>query len=109
MTSSFTGMLLTAALAFGAVRGDGTRAAALGRLAAQILPARGALLENLGQGQFGRVVYLGSGALKGLAHEAALKMLELTDGRVVSVGESSLDSGMDRRPSSRPTRWWSCS
>jgi tagatose-6-phosphate ketose/aldose isomerase len=90
MTSSFTGMLLTAALAFGAVRGDGTRAAALGRLAAQILPARGALLANLGRGQFGRVVYLGSGALKGLAHEAALKMLELTDGRVVSVGESSL-------------------
>ncbi len=90
MTSSFSGMLLAAALAFGAVRGDGTRAAALGRLAAQVLPGQAGLLQALARSGYGRVVYLGSGALKGLAHEAALKMLELTDGRVVSVGESSL-------------------
>jgi tagatose-6-phosphate ketose/aldose isomerase len=42
------------------------------------------------QEQFKRVVYLGSNELMGLAFESALKMLELTDGRVVSVGESPL-------------------
>ena len=37
-----------------------------------------------------RVVYLGSGALKGLAQEMCLKNLELTSGKVVSVCESVL-------------------
>ena len=36
------------------------------------------------------MVYLGSGALKGLAHESALKVLELTAGRVVAMGDSPL-------------------
>jgi tagatose-6-phosphate ketose/aldose isomerase len=40
--------------------------------------------------QFERVVYLGSNELKGLALESALKMLELTDGKIVSLGESPL-------------------
>lgn len=37
-----------------------------------------------------RVVYLGSGILKGLAQEMALKNLELTSGKVVTVCESIL-------------------
>jgi tagatose-6-phosphate ketose/aldose isomerase len=37
-----------------------------------------------------RVVYLGSGALKGLCQEMCLKNLELTSGKVVSVCESVL-------------------
>lgn len=37
-----------------------------------------------------RVVYLGSGILKGLAQEMALKNLELTSGKVVTVYESIL-------------------
>ncbi len=36
------------------------------------------------------MVYLGSGALKGFAREAALKMLELTDGRVIAAADSTL-------------------
>jgi tagatose-6-phosphate ketose/aldose isomerase len=36
------------------------------------------------------VVYLGSGALQGLAHESALKLLELTAGGIVAMGESPL-------------------
>jgi len=35
-------------------------------------------------------VYLGSNELKGLAREASLKMLELTDGQVVSLAETPL-------------------
>jgi tagatose-6-phosphate ketose/aldose isomerase len=37
-----------------------------------------------------RVVYLGDRELGGLAREAALKLLELTDGRVVAVPETPL-------------------
>ena len=37
-----------------------------------------------------RIVYVGSGALKGLCHEMALKNLELTSGKQVTVCESIL-------------------
>jgi tagatose-6-phosphate ketose/aldose isomerase len=49
-----------------------------------------ALADALVRAQFDRVVFVGSNELKGLALESALKMLELTDGRVVSIGESPL-------------------
>jgi tagatose-6-phosphate ketose/aldose isomerase len=44
----------------------------------------------LAQGGFERVIYLGSGVFKGLAREAALKMLELTDGRIIATSDTSL-------------------
>jgi D-galactosamine 6-phosphate deaminase/isomerase len=90
MTSSFTGMLLAAAMAFGVLPADGTSTAALARLAAQILPGCVPLLGALVQDGFERAVYLGSNELKGLAREAALKMLELTDGRVVASADAPL-------------------
>lgn len=37
-----------------------------------------------------RVVYLGTGIMQGLAHEAALKLLELTAGKMVALHESPL-------------------
>jgi tagatose-6-phosphate ketose/aldose isomerase len=40
--------------------------------------------------RFERVVYLGSNELRGLAREASLKLLELTDGRVVALFDSPL-------------------
>lgn len=90
MTSSFTGMLLAAAMAFGVLPTDGTSTAALARLATQILPGCVPLLGALVRDGFERVVYLGSNELKGLAREAALKMLELTDGRVVASADAPL-------------------
>ncbi|APC12826.1 MULTISPECIES: SIS domain-containing protein [Providencia] len=41
-------------------------------------------------GKFKRVIYLGSGGLQGLAQEAALKMLELTAGKVVASFDTPL-------------------
>ncbi|MTC58013.1 Putative tagatose-6-phosphate ketose/aldose isomerase [Providencia rustigianii] len=41
-------------------------------------------------GKFKRVIYLGSGGLQGLAQEAALKMLELTAGKVVANYDTPL-------------------
>ncbi len=88
MTSSFSGMLLAAGAAFGVLT-TAEIAALAGRTAALILASR-ALLEDLVRARFQRVVYLGSGALKGFAREAALKMLELTDGRVIAGADSTL-------------------
>jgi tagatose-6-phosphate ketose/aldose isomerase len=90
MTSSFTGMVLSGALAFGAVPTGAARAAALARLAGKILPDSVPLIRSLVSSGFERVVYLGSKEFKGLARESALKMLEMTDGKVVAIADSSL-------------------
>ena len=86
MTSSFTGMALAALLAFDtavdvealAVAGEAVLAAAE-QAAAAVVSLRPR-----------RLVYLGSAALKGLAHESALKCLELTAGRVVALADTSM-------------------
>jgi tagatose-6-phosphate ketose/aldose isomerase len=88
MTSSFTGMMLAAALAFDLLPQD--RTAALANWAAHVLEAGLALAANLAGSGFERVVYLGSREFAGLAREAALKMLELSDGNIVAVAETPM-------------------
>jgi tagatose-6-phosphate ketose/aldose isomerase len=88
MTSSFTSMVLAAALAFGVVRSD--TVSSICRAAEALLPKVWPLAERLVARGFQRVVYLGSNELGGAAAEAALKMLELTDGKTVAVAESTL-------------------
>jgi len=88
MTSSFSAMLVAAALAFRA-----TGAEAVARLAAgaeSLLPKATSLAGSLVARRFERVVYLGSNELRGLASEAALKLLELSDGRIVAAADSAL-------------------
>jgi tagatose-6-phosphate ketose/aldose isomerase len=88
MTSSFTGMLYAGALALGVLRPEGADA-----LAAAGVESLASLRDGIGElvaRRFRRVVYLGSGPLKGLAREAALKLLELSDGRVVALAETAL-------------------
>ena len=90
MTSSFTGMLLAAACALRIGPADASRLAQLRQMGTEVLRLRVPFISALVRAQFDRVVYLGSNELKGLASEAALKMLELTDGKVVSVADSPL-------------------
>jgi tagatose-6-phosphate ketose/aldose isomerase len=90
MTSSFTGMLLAAALALRLLPADAARIGHLSALASHVMADGLPLFAGLVRARFERVVFLGSNELKGLAREAALKMLELTDGRVVSLGETPL-------------------
>ncbi|MBV9697910.1 MAG: SIS domain-containing protein [Gammaproteobacteria bacterium] len=90
MTSSFTGMLLAAATALRVLPADDAHAARLARLGMQVLSSCGSLVAALADPVFERVVYLGSNVLEGLAREAALKMLELTDGRIVSLANTPL-------------------
>ena len=88
MTSSFTSMVLVAALIFGVI--PVSRVGALARAGEAALPRAQTLAATLASQGFERVVYLGSNALQSLAAEAALKMLELTDGRTVAVSQSVL-------------------
>lgn len=90
MTSSFTCMIIAAYALF-------TEDIFTEVVAEQVITSATALIENLGDTvdevigfDFERIVYLGSGLLAQLSHEAALKMLELSGGQVVAIHESSL-------------------
>jgi tagatose-6-phosphate ketose/aldose isomerase len=89
MTSSFSGMLLAAALVFGLPLFGGAGPLA-GAVTLNLLESWAPRLQSLVAQRFERIIYLGANELKGLAHEAALKMLELTDGRVVAMAETPL-------------------
>lgn len=88
MTTSFTSMLLAAALAFGAL--PSAAVAAPARSALDLLDGALPVVQALVARRFKRVVYLGSNELRGLAREAALKLLELTDGQIVALFDSPL-------------------
>ncbi len=89
MTSSFSAMLLAGRLALsGPMTGDPVAPlmAAGERVLSQYAPA----LRELAARQHARVVFLGSKGLQGLAREASLKLMELTDGEVVTLADSPL-------------------
>lgn len=90
MTSSFTSMIIAAYALF-------TEEVFTPAVAQQVIDCAQTLIDKLGDSvdavlgfEFERIVYLGSGPLAQLSHEAALKMLELSDGQVVAIHESSL-------------------
>ncbi|WP_342597996.1 SIS domain-containing protein [Psychrobacillus sp. FSL H8-0483] len=90
MTSSFTSMIIAAYALF-------TEEVFTPAVAQQVIDCAQTLIDKLGDSvdavlgfEFERIVYLGSGPLAQLSHEAALKMLELSGGQVVAIHESSL-------------------
>ncbi len=89
MTSSFTSMTLTGLLTL-AGPPDVALADRLASTAEAVLATRTDDARALAAQGFERIVYLGSGPLKGLARESALKVLELTAGRIVASSDSSL-------------------
>lgn len=88
MTSSFSGMLLAMSQAFLLLGKD--RPETLSSLAIDMLETRIPYIADLARVGFERVVYLGGQEFKGLAREAALKLLELSDGKVVALAETPL-------------------
>jgi tagatose-6-phosphate ketose/aldose isomerase len=90
MTSSFSGMLLAVAMTFDLIASDAESVAQLARSAGGLLAGTLPLIGGLARERFERIVYLGSNALKGLAREAALKTLELSDGQVVAISDTPL-------------------
>lgn len=88
MTSSFSSMLLACLLIFD---GENDRAVSALSSAASTMVSTGTKdVEQLTRRAGGKVVFLGSGPLKGLARESALKLVELTAGQVTTYFDSAL-------------------
>ncbi|MGE0217758.1 SIS domain-containing protein [Mycolicibacterium sp.] len=87
MTSSLTSMLLSALVLLGPAGADDIDA--LAGAAEHVLGCQPDI-RALARAKKQRIVYLGSGALEGLARESALKLLELTAGEVVTYFDSPL-------------------
>ncbi|MGH8079749.1 MAG: SIS domain-containing protein, partial [Lysobacter sp.] len=92
MTSSLSCMLLAALSVFDSAPWP-QRTERLSQLSALVregLAQWDAPTATLAQRPFNRVIYLGSGPLEALAREAALKLLELTAGRVLALANTPL-------------------
>jgi tagatose-6-phosphate ketose/aldose isomerase len=92
MTSSFTNLMVAARFLGLVNHPDAYRAICdqAASIAAHVFSSQFDTLAQVAESGFKRVVYLGSGARYGAAREAALKMLEMTAGRVTSLYESYL-------------------
>ena len=88
MTSSFTNMYLAALIALTEERMDFEDVIGAGEAFAAdgFETVKAFVADN----DFNRIVYLGSDVLKGIAQEAALKVLELTAGQVVALHDSPM-------------------
>ncbi len=92
MTSSFSCMLLSALLLFDIDRLAENRATveALAVQGQRLLDEDWAGIKELADARPERLVYLGSGPLADLGRELALKNMELSNGRIVSMSESTM-------------------
>ena len=90
MTSSFSSMIIAAYYVFATKEFTETTMGHVISNANLLVDESGDVLDDIARVDFERIIYLGSGLLSQLSHEAALKMLELTAGDVVAVHESSL-------------------
>lgn len=90
MTSSFSNMILAAYLLFSSTPINQSGIDQVISSGEHFVQSITDTIEQILEFDFERVIYLGSGLLGQLSHEAALKMLELTAGKVVAVNETSL-------------------
>ncbi|WP_445146487.1 SIS domain-containing protein [Dyella sp. Tek66A03] len=105
MTSSFTNLLVAGSgLPLGRDRELGEHA--VGGVAAaveHVFNHQADAIARLAECDFDAAVYLGSGGAIGAAHEAALKMVEMTGGKVITMAESYLGLRHGPMSSIRPT------
>src|SRR5207253_10532454 len=92
MPSSFTTLLLAVRFLGMLERANEYRALCerLRQIASELLRSKFDTLGRIGAADFRRAVFLGSGSHFAASREAALKMLELTAGRVTTVCETYL-------------------
>ncbi|MGT2910197.1 SIS domain-containing protein [Streptococcus cameli] len=89
MTGSYTCMSLTAVLVFSTLSEEDKKrhVETIVRLGQDVLD-REDYVQELVDLDFERVIYLGAGGFYGLAHEAQLKILELTAGQIATMYET---------------------
>lgn len=91
MTSSYTSMVLSSLLLFDlenieSMKDDINKLFSIG----EKLLSDTELVENISNANFKKIVYLGAGAFYGLARESSLKLLELTQGDIVTKYDTPL-------------------
>jgi tagatose-6-phosphate ketose/aldose isomerase len=92
MTSSFTNLVLAVRFLGMLERANeySTLCEQLSQIASELIRSKFDALARIAAADFRRVVFLGSGSRFAASREAALKMLELTAGRVTTVCETYL-------------------
>ena len=90
MTSSFSSMTYAALAAFSGIAAMDARVDAIARATERVIADYTAVMRAAAQEDYERVVYLGSHIFQGLAREAGLKLLELTNGALVTMFDSPL-------------------
>jgi tagatose-6-phosphate ketose/aldose isomerase len=90
MTSSFSCMTYAALAALSGIDSMAARVDRIAQAVGTVIAAQADAMRTLAGRGFERVVYLGSHIFKGLAREAALKLLELTDGGVIAAYDSPM-------------------
>ena len=90
MTSSFSCMTYAALSVFSGIAAMGERTEAIARATEQVIANHAAVMHAAAEEGYERVVYLGSHIFQGLAREAGLKLLELTNGALVTMFDSPL-------------------
>lgn len=92
---------------FSHLRRSTAKPSATWRIVAAILTSLGDFSEGVfGYAPWKRIVYLGSGGLQGAARESALKVLELTAGKLAAFMILQPDSVMDQNRWSITKHWW---
>lgn len=90
MTSSFSCMTYAALAVLSGIEGMQARVERVARAVEAVIAAQAGAMKGLAARGYERVVCLGSHIFKGLAREAALKVLELTDGGTIAAYDSPL-------------------
>ncbi|HEY1966089.1 MAG TPA: SIS domain-containing protein, partial [Acidobacteriaceae bacterium] len=92
MTSSFSNMVLAAQVLayFDDLEGYGKTLQQMVKSAESLMPRAADAAAKLAKSGFTRVCFLGSGALKAAAAESALKVQEMTAGRIFTMSQSFL-------------------
>lgn len=92
MTGSFTTMVLASLLLFQIDNAEKNEkyVARIVKLGNDVLENKMQHIWDIASGEFNRIIFLGSGSLTGLAEEAALKVMELTRGKIMTNADSSL-------------------
>lgn len=90
MTSSFSSMTYAALALFSGVEVMGKRVQAIAQAMQDTIADHTDVMRALADENYERVVYLGSHIFQGVARESALKLLELTNGALVTMFDSPL-------------------
>lgn len=90
MTSSFSCMTYAALAVFSGIAAMDERVEAIARATQAVIADYTPVMRAAASEGYERVVYLGSHIFKGLARESGLKLLELTNGALVTMFDSPL-------------------